>query len=822
MDLVNSLNISCEFSFTTLRSAPSFPVRRKRLENLDAKFYKCTALSLNITTENVEVTKILGNQISSYKSSDVKWLSFESCVINFIPIGIEDLFNNIQFLDISKVDLLKLTQNDMKQFPNIRFLWSIDNELTELELETFDYNHKLIYIDFSKNRIKYLNYLMTSRIISRNGLAYINVRFEDNDCIYLSDDTLRYGDFGEFEKCIREDEIFCHYYDFTDCVVEDTKEFLMIEKTKIIGNIDGDGHDDSNITKVSVTTSNYTKIPEIFGEKFWNLEHFEFHGKIKNLYPENLQKFKNLKKLNLAANQIGSLTSDTFVFNLKLEVIDLSSNRISTIGISTFAILRNLTTLILNNNQEIDENFSSKSEIEGSQNLRDTYDLDTINCGYSTSNFRYTGSLYFCHVINPTYFDYYTIKLQKFFGFTGRHAENKSHQNIEALIAKFTTSTALDPKVSYHFPNLRLIRITNSNLMYLHENNFDNLPNLQVLDLSDNKITEVPNGIFNDNQNLISIDFSKNKIVKIYEIFGRFENLEIMKFWDNFYFNFEISQKKYSKLVDLDSHFDSKIENIYEVEPKFSKFDEHFHENFIFDDKSNNSSTKVTNFYGQPSIFQKNIYKTFNFCGNPQIFNNLSSEIPNFYGVFINCEVIYPEPESYEATIFNTSCHDFNVQQITQPRELTNVTSKYDTKFITNMVLDAEVMYYLPIRIYKFFPNLVSLRAKGKIRKIFKQNFENLFQLEEIFLNDNQIEFIDNDQTFQDNPKLERIFLSQNKIKRISENVFKNLINLKTITLERNYCSLKSVSKNENLKNSKAEAATNICGAKLPENFGYY
>jgi len=771
----NAINGTFSFNIKTLRDITPGQRNRNTNSNMHKKaFYSCTINNLKITTRNVQITDILKIPII-FTDLNIQWLQLESSIVNYLPHGFDKFFGDIQILNIGNVELLELKQEDLIQFPNLKYLWAHNNKLFKLGHDIFDFNLNLEYFDFSGNQLKFVDY----RLLKRTGDRPTDVEmfcysFENNICInYSGCFTIGYG--SALQNCNHENEILC-VYEISSCNVITAYEYLMIRKTKVLGEFDGDGHDDRNITKVSISNSNFTKIPGIFAEKFEKLESFGIRGKIKFLNPENLRIYKKLKKLNLSGNRIEDLKSDAFIFNPHLQVIDISNNQIYKIGTLTFSILKNLNNLNLNYNARIDENFQTKYEIENSKKLSKIFFNDTIDCAFSTSNFRYVGQLYFCHVINPKELNFRTVILENFYGFTGRHAENKSHQNVEVLIAKFTISTALNPKVSYHFPNLKLIRITSSNLMYLHDNNFDDLQNLQVLDLSDNKITEVPSGIFKNNEKLIFVDFSRNKIAVISEIFGNFFYLDKFKIFENQNFNFEMSRKT----ADFNGQ---PLDNL-------------------------NTTT---------SLFSENNKKYFNFFGHPQKFEIISTSS----NLVINCR-------SIEYTDFfwtnKKTCQDRNVQQISNLQDISEVNSKFDVNLLTSLEIESEVMYYLPTNISKFFPNLSQLKAKKRIKKIFRINFKNLPNLKYIYLQDNDIEFIDDDHIFQDNPKLEVINLEGNKIKKISENVFVNLINFEKINLNSNECAMNEfcVSNEKTIVKFNKSTIDNICGAKLPMMFSYY
>lgn len=75
--------------------------------------------------------------------------------------------------------------------------------------------------------------------------------------------------------------------------------------------------------------------------------------------------------------------------------------------------------------------------------------------------------------------------------------------------------------------------------------------------------------------------------------------------------------------------------------------------------------------------------------------------------------------------------------------------------------------------------------SKNKIRKIEKNSFNELKNVEKIFLDRNQIDELD-DEIFSSNNLLKILKLENNNLKKISENLFQNLPELKEIFLQDN------------------------------------
>jgi hypothetical protein len=274
----------------------------------------------------------------------------------------------------------------------------------------------------------------------------------------------------------------------------------------------------------------------------------------------------------------------------------------------------------------------------------------------------------------------------------------------------------------------------------------------------------VPSRIFKNNEKLIFVDFSRNKILKIGEIYGNFFNLDKFVAFGNPNYNFEMSIKN-SKL---------------RIAVKTRLFDK--------------QNRKFYNFFGQP----------LNYDGNFRDFLNLT----------VKC---YEELGLVE--LLSRSCENENVQQITSRLQLTGIINERDdVKFANSLKILSQIMHYLPNNISIFFPNLKTLTAAKGIKEIFRENFEGLPELASIYLESNDIEYIDDDQIFQHNPNLQNIDLSENRIKRISANVFINLIQLRTVNLNFNDC-IYDESFVLDYDGNSSNPITNVCGADLPRKF---
>jgi Leucine-rich repeat (LRR) protein len=110
------------------------------------------------------------------------------------------------------------------------------------------------------------------------------------------------------------------------------------------------------------------------------------------------------------------------------------------------------------------------------------------------------------------------------------------------------------------------------------------------------------------------------------------------------------------------------------------------------------------------------------------------------------------------------------------------------TKGLTFM--ENKKVSYLPIKVYKNFPNLIAINAFNcSLRTISQGNFEKLKELQYIGLSYNFLSFIPPN-TFQNVTKLKYLFISNNHLQAFDETLFKTLVNLRNLHISHNKISL--------------------------------
>lgn len=148
---------------------------------------------------------------------------------------------------------------------------------------------------------------------------------------------------------------------------ESSVNCTILEYTKNI-KFDLNGNNRTKFDKIKFLTVRESKLPHIpkeFGEFFVNLEFLDINGVgLERLDHDDLFKLSKLKTLIASNNSIKTIAKNVFDDNLKLEEIDLSSNKIKMIKTKSIRALKDLKIINLKGNSCIDEKFENLNSDE--------------------------------------------------------------------------------------------------------------------------------------------------------------------------------------------------------------------------------------------------------------------------------------------------------------------------------------------------------------------------------------------------------------------------------------------------------------------------
>ncbi|KAL7024029.1 hypothetical protein ACKWTF_012878 [Chironomus riparius] len=143
----------------------------------DATFYDCDVTSGSIETIRQKcVESVSGNHLSGYDDQQITSLGISRATTIYMPRGLENYFPELVSIDIYKVGLSEVHQEDLKPYKELKFVSFAENKLRHLEENLFMHNPKLEVILLYRNQIKSVGAVFKNL----NNLRSMN--FDGNEC----------------------------------------------------------------------------------------------------------------------------------------------------------------------------------------------------------------------------------------------------------------------------------------------------------------------------------------------------------------------------------------------------------------------------------------------------------------------------------------------------------------------------------------------------------------------------------------------------------------------------------------------------------------
>lgn len=124
---------------------------------LSEKYRKCTVRNtISVSHRNISVHQV---KISDEDDFDVKYVDIiaimlQTADVSYMPVGLDEYFPDLDFLEVSSCGLREIKQHNLKGFPKLKNLFMSGNVIEYLEKDLFKYNLLLEMINFSQNLIK--------------------------------------------------------------------------------------------------------------------------------------------------------------------------------------------------------------------------------------------------------------------------------------------------------------------------------------------------------------------------------------------------------------------------------------------------------------------------------------------------------------------------------------------------------------------------------------------------------------------------------------------------------------------------------------------
>jgi Leucine rich repeat len=202
-----------------------------------------------------------------------------------------------------------------------------------------------------------------------------------------------------------------------------------------------------------------------------------------------------------------------------------------------------------------------------------------------------------------------------------------------------------------------------------------------------------------------------------------------------------------------------------------------------------------------------------------KIFSKISKKILNcsFYLQFLvisvihcavratilQCEISCDTEYQIIGTICRCKVQNFNSTERVAITGVHTINNFHNISDIKLLLIDEQIMKFLPSNLHNFFPNLSALIIDStQLTSIARIDLENFEHLQLLFIGNNKIDELNGD-LFHGNPHVEWITYINNFTKRISADIFDALPNVHFVSFLRNSCvnyKAANVAEIENLK----------------------
>lgn len=331
----------------------------------------CEVEGIVVTSPNSTVTSINEKDSEFYKGQEIEHLLIRDQTVNFMFVGIEIFFPNLNWLEVSRSNLKSIKQWDLKPFKKIQGLDLSGNLLQSLDGDVFEFNPELMIIDLSANE---LHYIGKNILVPLTQLEQVD--FSNNDCI----DRLSFRDgieslateianecsleniskYQSSSRDLRSLNLQCRFPKYSEISTENLNGRLcqaegLVNPSPNQTVVTLNGETNSVYDKVSILyiRDRIVKYMPIGMEKFF--PHIKtilvFAVKLKAIVQSDLKPFAELETIYIWKNDVEILEDNVFEFNKDLQKVDMSFNKISELNQNIFKPLTKLVEVNFESNK---------------------------------------------------------------------------------------------------------------------------------------------------------------------------------------------------------------------------------------------------------------------------------------------------------------------------------------------------------------------------------------------------------------------------------------------------------------------------------------
>lgn len=125
-----------------------------------------------------ELSEVTGEHDGEFTNFDVESLYLRNQNLGHIPSGIEKFFPNLRAIEWHNSNLLEISADDLKPFPELLLFSADTNKVESLDGDLFKNTPNIQSIDFRNNSISYVG---DGILVNLNELKF--AQFEGNPCV---------------------------------------------------------------------------------------------------------------------------------------------------------------------------------------------------------------------------------------------------------------------------------------------------------------------------------------------------------------------------------------------------------------------------------------------------------------------------------------------------------------------------------------------------------------------------------------------------------------------------------------------------------------
>ncbi|WKX95007.1 hypothetical protein Q1695_011899 [Nippostrongylus brasiliensis] len=286
-------------------------------------------------------------------AKNLERINLEENIFHALPMALSDL-RNLTHLNMNGNKLTRLDEEALRGMKEVLVDLSLAyNRLKAVPTNALNGMVRLQHLDLSKNNIKQLDRLAfgtldgTGKSLMQLNLAGNQLKSIEEPGVFLYMTSLAYLDLSYNQLEHIESSTFEKLPGLERLYLQNNKlrQFPIKSEQKM-----------DNLRQLNLDNNLIEELPDNLLNSCQHLEHLSLAGNRIHIITDKIfhsSTSKGLKSLNLAGNQISTLSKRAFQLMGNLQIIRLNNNILRTIDISVFAELRNLRHVDLSDNKII-------------------------------------------------------------------------------------------------------------------------------------------------------------------------------------------------------------------------------------------------------------------------------------------------------------------------------------------------------------------------------------------------------------------------------------------------------------------------------------